>query len=36
MINKIKFHNSSHNNVIYDFEAEKHLTFKKNRFQNEI
>ena len=36
MINKIKFHNSFHNNVIYDFEAEEHLTFEKNRFRNEI
>ena len=30
MINKIKFHNSFHNNVIYDFGTEKHLTFEKN------
>ena len=36
MINKIKSHNSFHNSVIYDFEAERHLTFKKNRFRNEI
>ena len=36
IINKIKFHNLFHNNVIYDFEAEKHLTFEKNRFRNEI
>ena len=36
IINKIKSHNSFHNNVIYDFKAEEHLTFKMNRFQNEI
>ena len=36
MINKIKFYNSFHNNVIYDFEAEEHLTFEKNRFWNKI
>ena len=36
MINKIKSHNSFHNSVIYDFEAENHLTFEKNRFRNEI
>ena len=36
MINKIKFHNLFHNNVIYDFEAEKYLTFEKNRFRNKI
>ena len=36
IINKIKSHNSFHNNVIYDFEAEEHLTFEKNRFRNEI
>ena len=32
MINKIRFHNSFYNSVIYDFEAEEHLTFEKNRF----
>ena len=36
IINKIKCHNSFHNSVIYDFGAEGHLTFEKNRFWNEI
>ena len=36
IINKIKSHNSFYNNVIYDFETEEHLTFKKNQVRNKI